>query len=177
MTKRFFLALPLAALVACGNDNPNPDILSKDVLMVSDIDGLAGWLADRNALKPGPAHSGQYALRVDQDHEFSPGFTTTLGQLTSTRLKGVRLEAWVYATDDKSAAKLEFVLRDAEGKEILRDQTRISEVKSFGTWVPVSKEIFFPPTINHTVQLAVYVSRSDAQTPAFVDDLKLTALR
>lgn len=175
--KKTLLALALAALAACGNENPNPAAFGKDVLMASDVDSLVGWIADPNALKPGPAHSGQYALRVDADHEFSPGYTMVLGQLSTTRIRGVKLEAWVYATDSNSSGKLEFVLRQADGKELLRDQTRLEEVKSFGKWVPVSKEIIFPTTITHTAQLVVYVSRSDARTPAYVDDLKLTALR
>jgi hypothetical protein len=175
--KKIFLALALATLAACGNDNPNPTLRGKDVLMTSDIDSLTGWIADPNALKPGPAHSGKYALRVDQDHEFSPGYTAVLGQLTDTSIRGVRLEAWVYATDSNSSGKLEFVLREADGKEMLRDLTQLDEVKSFGKWVPISKEIIFPPKVNHTAQVVLYVSRADARTPAYVDDLKLTALR
>jgi hypothetical protein len=175
--KIFLLVLALATLTACGNDNPAPDILGKDVLMTSDIDSLPGWLPDPNALKPGPAHSGKYALRVDADHEFTPNYKAFLGQLSPTRLRGVKLEAWAYATDSNSFGKLEFVLRAADGQELFREQTPLEEMKPYGTWVPISKEIIFPPIINSTTQLVIYVSRAGSHTPAYVDDLKLTALR
>jgi hypothetical protein len=175
--KIFPVVLALATLTACGNDNPAPDILGKDVLMTSDIDSLPGWLPDLNALKPGPAHSGKYALRVDNEHEFTPNYKVLLGQLSPTPLRGVKLEAWAYATDNYSSGKLEFVLRAPDGKELFRDQTRLEQMKPYGEWVPVSKNIIFPPNINSTTQLVIYVSRSDSHTPAYVDDLKLTALR
>jgi hypothetical protein len=175
--KIFPAVLALAILTACGNDNPAPDILGKDVLMTSDIDSLPGWIPDPNALKPGPAHSGKYALRVDVEHEFTPNYKVLLGQLSPSRLRGVKLEAWAYATDKNSSGKLEFVLRTPDGQEMFRDQTRLEEMKPYGEWVPIRKEIIFPPSVNSTTQLVIYVSRADSQTPAYVDDLKLTALR
>lgn len=174
--KNFFLALPLAALVACGSDNSTT--VDKDVLMTSDIDGVAGWLPDQNALVKGEAHSGAYSLRVDQNHEFSPGYTAIMGKLSPTHLRGVKLEAWVYATDKNATAKLELAVNEAPGgKELLRSQTKLDEVKDYGKWVKVSKDIIFPPTVTYSSQLVIYVSRAGATSPAYVDDLQLTALR
>lgn len=145
--------------------------------MFSDIDGMVGWLPDPSVVPKGEAHSGSYSLRVDKTHEFSPGYTAILGQLSPTRPRGVKLEAWVYATDKNAAGKLEFVLKDATGTELLRDQTHLEEVKDYGKWVLVSKEIVFPPATNYSSKIAIYVSRASATTPACVDDIKLTALR
>ncbi|RZL01242.1 MAG: hypothetical protein EOO62_23445 [Hymenobacter sp.] len=175
--KKFLLALPLAALVACGGSKSGASYSDKDVLMSADIDGMAGWIGDPNALVRGEAHSGAYCLRVDQNHEFSPGYTAVLGQLSPTRIKGVKLEAWVYATDKNSAGKLEFVLKDGSGAEVMRDQTHLEEVKDYGKWVLVSKDIMFPPSTNYTSTITLYASRAGATTPAFVDDIKLIALR
>lgn len=174
--KKLFLALPLVALAACGGkDSATSD---KDVLMTSDIDGMVGWLSNPSDLPKGEAHSGSYSLRVDQNHEFSPGYTAILGQLSSTRLKGIKVEAWVYATDKNSAGKLEFVVRDAAGgKEIFRDQTILSEVKNYGKWELVTKEITLPPSANYLSQIVIYLSRAGATSPAYVDDFKLTAIR
>lgn len=175
--KIFPSVLALATLAACGNENPAPEILGKDVLMASNIDGLAGWVSDPNALKPGPAHSGKYALRVDADHEFSPGYNVLLGQLSPTRLRGVKLDAWAYATDGSASGKLDFVLKAADGQELMHEQLRIEDAKPHGNWVPISKEIIFPPSVNYTTRVVLYMSRADAHTPAYVDDVKLTALR
>ena len=146
--------------------------------MTSDIDGLVGWLSDPNALVKGEAHSGDYSLRVDPTHEFSPGYTAILGRLSETRVAKIKLEAWTYATDKNSKAKLEFVVKDpTTNQEILRDQTKLEEVKEFGKWVQITKEIAIPTTASYSSQVIIYVSRADATTPAYVDDLRLTALR
>ena len=175
--KKIFFLLPLALLAACSSDNAGT-AGDKDVLMTSDIDGAAGWLADPNALTKGEAHSGQYSLRVDQAHPFSPGYTAILGKLSPTHLRGVKLDAWVFATDKNSKGKLELVVKEsAGGKELLHDQTKLDEVNSFGKWVKVSKSIVFPPTVTYSSQLVIYVSRAEATTPAYVDDLQITALR
>jgi hypothetical protein len=114
---------------------------------------------------------------VDQTHEFSPGYTAVLGKLSPTRIRGVKLEAWVYATDKNATGKLEFVVKEGGGQELLRDQTRLEEVKEYGKWVPVSKEIIFPAATNYSSQIVIYVSRAGASSPAYVDDIKLTALQ
>ncbi|HET9506201.1 MAG TPA: hypothetical protein VFO93_21860 [Hymenobacter sp.] len=146
--------------------------------MTADIDGMIGWMPDPSVLPKGEAHSGSYSLRVDKSHEFSPGYTAILGQLSSTRLRGIKLEAWVYATDKNSAAKLEFAVRDvAGGKEIFRDQTVLNQVKDYGKWELVSKEIMLPPAANYLSQIVIYVSRAEATSPAYVDDIKLIAIR
>ncbi len=175
--KKFFFLLPLAVLSACGGDNAESGA-DKDVLMTSDIDGAAGWVADPNALVKGEAHSGQYSLRVDQTHTFSPGYTAIMGKLSPTHLRGVKLEAWVYATDKNAKGKLELVVNEGPGgKELLHDQTKLDEAGAVGKWVKVSKDIIFPATVAYSSLLTIYVSRAEATSPAYVDDLKLTALR
>lgn len=173
--KNALLALSLVSLVACGKEDAATD---SDVLMSSDIDSIVGWVADPNALVKGEAHSGQYSLRVDPTHEFSPGFTSVIGRMTATRPRGVKLEAWVYATDKNSAAKLEFLIKEADGKEALRNQIQIAEAAgSYGKWVKVSRDIVFPKTVSYSSQIILYVSRAEATSPAYVDDITLTALR
>jgi hypothetical protein len=174
--KKLFLALPLAVLTACGSD-PVSSSAGKDVLMFSDIDGMVGWLPDPSALTKGEAHSGVYSLRVDQNHEFSAGYNAIMGQLSPTRLRGVKLEAWVYATDKDAHGQLEFVIKDAAGAELLHDQTKLADVKEYGEWVPISKDIIFPPTTNYSSKITIYAWRAGATTPAYIDDIKLTALR
>jgi hypothetical protein len=172
--KSFFLALPLVALMACNKNSASKD--SKDLLMSSDIDSLVGWLPNPNALTKGKAHSGHYALGVDDTHEFSPGYSNIMGQLSSTRLRGIRLSAWAYATDKNSKAKLEFVVKSADGTEIFRDQTLLGEVKDFSKWVKINKEITLPAAATYASQIVIYVSRAEATTPAYIDDIQMTAL-
>ncbi|RZK15069.1 MAG: hypothetical protein EOO56_23670 [Hymenobacter sp.] len=174
--KKLFLALPLVALAACGGGDSTAS--DKDVLMTSDIDSMVGWLGNPSDLPKGEAHSGNYSLRVDKNHEFSPGYTAILGQLSTTKLRGVKFDAWVYATNKDASGKLEFVLKEtAGGKEIMHEQVNLNDVKDYGKWTLVSKEIIFPPNANYLSQVVIYVSRANSTSPAYVDDLKLTALR
>jgi hypothetical protein len=176
--KKLFLLLPLAALTACGSDNSKSEASDKDLLMSSNIDDMVGWQADVNALTKGEAHSGEYCLRVDQNREFSPGYNAIIGKLASNRPRAIKLEAWTYATDKNATGKLEFVIKDSgNGQEFLHDQTRIDQVGSFGKWEKLSKTITLPATANYNSQIFIYVSRAGGTSPAFVDDISLTAIK
>ena len=176
--KKLFLALPLLALAACGGSASDSDgALGKDVLMHSDIDALAGWICDPTALHKGEAHSGQWTLYVSPDHEYSAGYNAILGQLSPTRLRGIRVDVWVFVPNKEATAKLEVVIKDASGKEIMRDRTALEEVSTYEKWVKVSKDIILPKEANYSSQLAMYTSRSGATSPVYLDDISLTALR
>jgi hypothetical protein len=175
--KTLLLALPLAALVACGSDKSAAVVDDKDVLMSSDIDGLVGWISDPNAITKGEAHSGQYSLRVDQSREFSAGYVYTLGQLTPTRIKGIRLSVWAYVPDRNCTARIEFMIKDASGKQLLLDQTKLEDVKEYGKWVQINKDIMLPAETTYSSQINMHMSRSGATSPVYLDDIKFIALR
>ena len=174
LMKRTFFLLTLTGLVACQKQDTVADT---KVLMSSDIDSLVGWVAGPNTFSKGKAHSGKYSLGVDQSHEFSPNYAAMLGDVFSTRPRGVKLSAWVYATDEHSGGKLEFVLKDGtNGQEQFRKQFRLTEVGGYGKWVRLEQEINFPKEVTYSSQIFMYVSRAESTTPAYVDDLQLTAL-
>ena len=147
--------------------------------MSSDIDSLVGWLSDPNAITKGEAHSGQYALRVDQGHEFSPGYTAILGQLSASRIKGVRLDAWAYSPNDHASGQVVITINDMVGGSAISRQTIDygSAVPAAGKWVKITKEIMFPATINYASQMVIYLWRGSPDTVAYLDDIQLTALR
>ncbi|MGI4735114.1 MAG: hypothetical protein ACRYG7_08045 [Janthinobacterium lividum] len=177
--KHLLLALAGAAsLTACSSDNPTA-ALGKDVLMHNDFESMVGWIPDPVALTQEKAHSGQYSIKVDQEHEYSLGYNYLLGQLSPTRIRGVRVEAWVYAPDHNPSAQIRVALNNAVGgATIMNDGIEFgAQVKDFGKWVKVSKEISFPPTANYTSQLVIYLWRGGSSSKAFMDDIQLTALR
>ncbi|MGI4820618.1 MAG: hypothetical protein ACRYFV_05345 [Janthinobacterium lividum] len=174
--KNLLLALALTALVACGNDKSVAEA-NEDVLMSSNIDSLAGWISDPNAITKGEAHSGQYSLRVDQNREFSAGYVQTLGLLSPTRIRGIRLAVWAYVPNKDATAKIEFMIKDASGKLLLLDQTKLEEVKKYGEWVEINKVIMLPPETNYSSQINMHMSRSGATSPVYLDDIKLSAIR
>jgi hypothetical protein len=173
--KRLLYTLPLALLLGCGGSNSADN---KDVVMKCDFDQLNGWLPDRNALTRDKAHSGAYSIKVEQGRDFSLNYLMQLGQLSNSRIRGVRFDGWVFLTDKNSTANIAFVSKESvEGKDLTTEYLGYDSVKEYGKWVAVSKEIIFPPNTNFNSALLIYLWRGGATTPAYLDDVQLTAIR
>jgi hypothetical protein len=177
MKKLLLVLIGAASLSACSGDNSSAK-LGKDVLMHNDFESMAGWIPETTALTRDKAHSGNYSVKVDQEHEYSMGYNCLLGQLTPTRIRGVRLEAWGY-TPDNMNAQLRLALNDAVGgKTFMLEGIEYGEqVKTTNKWVKISKEFIFPPNANYSSQLVVYLWRGGGNGPAYFDDVQVTALR
>ncbi|GAB3635386.1 hypothetical protein GCM10027422_09760 [Hymenobacter arcticus] len=177
--KQLLLALASAASLSACSSNNSAAPLGKDVLMHNDFESMAGWIPDPVALTRDKAHSGNYSIKVDQDHEYSMGYNYLLGQLSPTRLRGVRLDAWAYAPNKEVTAQLRLALNDAVGgKPIMVEGIDYSAAtKDPGKWVKISKEFNFPASANYSNQLVVYLWRGGTSGTAYVDDVQITALR
>lgn len=172
--KALFTILPLAILTACGGNSSTPD---KDVLMHNDFDVLAGWTPD-GTLSKEKAHSGKYSLRVDSGHEYSINYLASLGELSNTRIRGVKLEGWIYMTDQNATASIALFLKDTyEKKDVFSSYTAFPQSGEYGKWVKIDKEIIFPTDVNYSTQILIYLWRGNASSPAYLDDLQLSALR
>ncbi|GAB3239440.1 hypothetical protein GCM10027346_32730 [Hymenobacter seoulensis] len=174
--KTLIYALPLAVLVACSTDSKRPN---PEVVMHNNFDSLVGWVPDASLLTKERAHSGQYSIKVDNGQDYSLTYTAPLGQLSETRLRGTRLEAWVFMTDKDAKARLGFLVKDPENKNvILNDGLDLREqVKESGEWVKISKDFTFPPTVNYTSSLVIFLWGPEIKRPIYLDDIQLTALR
>lgn len=177
--KYLLLALASAAsLTACSGDNSTaaPD---KDTLMHNDFESMVGWIPDAVALTKDKAHSGVYSLKVDKQHEYSLGYNYLLGQLSPTRLRGIRVDAWAYAPEKNPAAQLRMAVNNAVGGTPIASEgiEFNSQVKEYGKWVKVSKEFDFPSTASYTSQLVIYLWSAGGTNPAYIDDIQVTALR
>ena len=164
-------------LAGC-NQNTSP-VYDKDTVMTSDFDSLAGWVPDPSTLTKEQAHSGSYSLKVDKNHEFSLSYSAILGQLTETRLRGIKMTSWVYMPNKEATAKMGFILKDVTGgKDILSDGIELKDqVKEYSKWVQVSKDINFPASASYSSQIVIFLWRAGATGPAYIDDIQLTALR
>ena len=176
--KHFALAcLGAASLTACSGDNTStaPD---KGVLMQNDFENLAGWIPDAANLSKEKAHSGQYSIKVDKDNEYSITYRNLLGQLSPSRIRGVRVDAWAFTPEKNTPALLKISLNKTAGGEPAMTESidLASQVKEPGKWEKVSKEIVFPANTNYSSQLVVYLWRADGGSTAYIDDVVLTAL-
>jgi len=177
--KYLLLALASAASLAACSGNKAETASAKDVLMHNDFENMAGWVSDPTPFTQEKAHSGRYSLKVDQDHEYSLGYNYLLGQLSPTRIRGVRVEAWVYLPERNNTAQIRVAVNGAaKGETIMNEGIDLNaEVKDTGRWTKVSKEFTFPTTVNYTSQLVMYLWRGGNSGKVFMDDVQISALR
>ena len=178
--KKFTLLLSLVSLGclgACSSDNTSGGNSNERVITANDFESTAGWNVDPTLLEHGKAHSGQYAIKVDKDHEFSLTFDMALGQATPSKIKTVHLEGWAYLTSEKSSGVLGLQIMGGPTNSdmVYGDGIRLADVvKSYNKWVLVSKDITLPDNITAVQHVRISLWRADATEPVLVDDLRLT---
>ncbi|RFP66891.1 hypothetical protein D0N36_02065 [Hymenobacter lapidiphilus] len=125
------------------------------------------------------AHSGRYSIFVDRTREFSLTFNAPLYRTVSFRPHSVEVEAWVYLTDDNSTAELgvQLVNSATDNTELFGDGIKLQEAaKVHKKWVKVAKTIVLPDSVKPTQHLKVFLWRSNATSPVYVDDITIKAI-
>jgi hypothetical protein len=181
--KFFLLALAGAVLLnACSSDSSAS--LDKDVVMHNDFESVLGWTPDASTISKEQAHSGSCSLKADATHAYSLTYYSLLGQLSPTRIRGVRVEGWAYTPNLANSAnvQLSIGLNEAPGGKMLAsEKIPFSELKDANKWVKVSKDFIFPLAANYSSQLVIYMwnggSNGSSSGPAYLDDIQLTAIR
>lgn len=168
--------LGFLVISACSSDK-KPD--NDGVITANDFEAVAGWNSDLSLLEKNHTHSGQYAIKVDRDHEYSFTYQMPLSAINNReRIKTLHLEAWAYLISDKSNGDLVVQIVDPaqKNKAILYDAIKLGdEVKTYNTWVKVSKDIVVPDSVVAAHQLQLYLWRNSATEPIYLDDVKLSA--
>jgi len=177
--KNVTLLLSLALLGACASDKK--EVKTADggtVVTFNDFEAGGGWFPDPTLIARGQAHSGQYAMVVNKDHEYSLTFYSTLGMLSPHKFKKLRLEAWAYMPNASATGNLSIqILDNSDQKQVYGDGISFrTDIKEYGKWVPVSKEFVLPDNINANQHLRMFLWRADAQSEVLVDDIKLSIL-
>ncbi|MBC6700481.1 carbohydrate binding domain-containing protein [Hymenobacter puniceus] len=170
-----FLGLACLMLSACsGSDSAAAD--PAKLITANDFESVDGWMPATPALTREQAHSGKHSTKVDGGVEFSIGYSNMLGKLSPSRLRKIKVHAWVYLPSNKSQARLGVQVTDpATSKEIFGDGiTLTDQVKEYKKWTEVSKEITFPENIAASQVLRVFLWRAAAADAAYMDDISLT---
>lgn len=171
------LALPLAALAlalaSCGGDETATN--DPNLIASNDYESMVGWQPDPNAVTREHAHSGKYAVVVAPGRDFAGGYGMALGKASTRKPRKLQVEGWGYMTDAKATARLWVQIYDpATGQEVFGDGIDFgSAVKEPKKWTKVTKDISLPETITSTQELRVFLWRVDAETPAYLDDLRI----
>ncbi|WP_303309532.1 hypothetical protein [Hymenobacter sp. BT730] len=177
--RKLTILLGLSLLGACSADEPSGTATSgKRIITANDFESVAGWNVDPSLLDRGRARSGQYAIKVDQDHEFSLTFDMPLGQATPSKIKHVRLEAWAYLLSEKSTGVLGVqIMEPGTNNQTFGDDIKLGDVvKAHNKWVHVSKDITLPDNITALQHIRLSLWRANASDAVLVDDVKLSIL-
>lgn len=175
--KVLLTTLAALSLAACSS---NPELGTPgDYITRNDFESMMGWVPDASTLTRDHAHSGQYALQVTPEHEYSLTYQAMLGNVSPHKLRGIKLEAWVYLPDEKTTGELSVQIVDPaqDNKQIFSGGINLPEtVKEYGKWVQVSKDIMLPDNIAYTHNLKAFLWRAGAASTVYVDDLSIKAI-
>ena len=173
MKQLLYLALALG-MVACGDKSEVP----ANQLAGNDFESMDGWLGDTGmgSLTKDKAHSGRYAIKVDAKNEYSIGYGNMLGKLSASKLKKVKIRAWVNLPDANSKAVLVTQIANPTdpSKPLMWDGFKLTDkVKTYNKWVEVEREIALPENVTYADKLGVYLWRASTSAVTYLDDLSI----
>lgn len=180
-TPRFFLAaltaLSLLAVTGCDDTKPDPE--GGNSLAFNDYEAVVGWMPNPESVTRERAHSGRYSVKVGPENEYGMGYSMVLEKIIDHRPHKIRLEGWGYMTDANAGAKVGFQLFNApQDKLLFSDGIEYAEaIKTLGKWVKISKDITLPNDVAGNQQIRVFLWRSNASSPAFLDDLRISEVQ
>lgn len=163
-----------AGLVGCSSSETAE--LPKNLISHNDFESMEGWLPASPSLVNRAAHSGNYALQVGGDVEYSHTYINTLGKVSPVRLQKVDVSAWAMAPAKGSTAKLVVEVKNpaSDGPAVFWETIDLAEqVKEFNKWTEVKKTFTLPATVEPTFELRVYMWRGSSPTPILLDDLTI----
>lgn len=176
--------MSLASLSACSSAGfLQPSEADANIVTFNNFESGGGWssnpsLNDPSLVEKGLAHSGQYAIRVDQNHEFSLTYAMALGKIRAAKFQKLRLEAWAFMPSERSTGTIGVQLLSPDNsKQVFSDDIKLRNVvKSYGEWVAISKDITLPDSVIPAQNLRLFMWRSDATDKVLLDDVKLSIL-
>jgi hypothetical protein len=180
---KFYLnILLLAAAFACTPKEETTDTPEQNGrVYFNDFEASQGWGdCDHKSITNQMAHSGRFAVKLDQENEFGMGFSQPLGKLTGEKPKKIELEAWVYLSARSVNSVLVFnVVSPANTNsnvvyEELNLQEKAGEIRK---WTKVKQVFELPDSIAFTDVLKVYPWRHSASQTSYIDDLKITVIQ
>ena len=172
------LAAPLLGLLAaCQPATTAPTATSPDVLTTTDFEQSIGWGdADGASLTTEKAHSGRWSVRVQPDVPFGFTYARQLGDLSTTPMHTLQLDAWALRVAAGSTAQL--VVQVTASKT---DETNVfyyahplaTAVPTLGEWTAVRVPINLPTSASGNNRLKVYIWNGSATAPTYLDDVTL----
>ena len=173
--RQLLYALLALSLAACGE---KPKATPANLLASNDFESVDGWLGGVNptSLTKDKAHSGRYSVKVSPESEYSLGYDNPFGKLSASKLKKIKLRAWVNLPNGKSEAILVAAVPNstAGAKPLLWEGVKLRDkVKSYNKWVEVEKEITLPDNITYNDKINAYLWSAGSSDPVYMDDMSI----
>lgn len=175
--RRAAIILTLSTMAACSG--PDSGNWVGDYVTANDFEAVRGWSPDGAALTRDHAHSGQYAIFISPEREYSLTYDLPLNEASVHPLKGVAVEAWVYLPTTQAAASLEVQVRmpGQENKLGFAGSLKLPEqVQTDAKWTRVRQEFVFPAGLPGDAHLRIFLWRNMSNAPVYLDDLRVKAL-
>lgn len=173
--KKLAYAAFLLLLAGCANDAAKAPA---DQITFNDFEAVEGYTngAAVPSLTKERAHSGTFAIRVANGVDYSLGYMNLLGKMSPTRLRKIKIQAWVYVPSAQANCVLVTQVRNlTQDKDIFWDGLDLTKTaKGVNKWVLVEKEVTLPETATYADQLLIYMWRGNSPQPTYLDDLRIT---
>lgn len=171
------LSTLLGLLTACSGADTGHWV--GDYVTSNDFEAVRGWGADAAGLTRDHAHSGQYAVFVGPEREYSFTYDLPLSEASVHALRGVAVEAWVYLPDVQTSASLDVQVRlpGAASPLGFAGSLRLADqVTERAKWTRVRQEFLFPAGLPGDAHLRIFMWRNASPGPVYLDDLCVKAL-
>ena len=139
MILKFFLPTIaiLVILSSCGSDKKDPLIINND------FESIKGW-GDLSGLVEGTAHSGNYSLITDAEHNYSKTFKVKFKNISGKKLKGAAFTAWCYADAIPVKGNIVMSIKNDSVDNVLYNGTDLENfINEEKQWVKVTGKIDF----------------------------------
>ncbi|MBI5219872.1 MAG: hypothetical protein HY958_13175 [Bacteroidia bacterium] len=171
MKKFVFFLFMVSVVFSCSKKTHNEPDTSNKISFASDMECIDCW-KNSNTLKPGIAHSGQYASKLDSATEYSYGFAQDFKNIDLKKINKVTVKVWGYFPEPDIKAQLVVSIDSANKSKNWYGFKLEDAIKTPKQWTEVNFPVFLPPTCLPGDVLKVYVWNRDKFT-FFIDDLEL----
>ena len=189
MKKIFILLIATGMFYACSNNpgtSTNQDVMTEDnpqiddnqMVIANDMENPTSlpsyWKngISINKMDEVPAHSGNYAVKVDAESEYSITFRETFENLNAKLPKQVVVNGWYYFTEPNEKAGLIMEITD-NGESYMWKSFNFAKVNpATNTWNEFTAYFSFDKEINPEQEISIFAR--GYKKVAYFDDLKVT---
>jgi hypothetical protein len=175
---RITLLLLLAGSLLLGACN-NSDVADDDQVMINTgFDELIGWVDNGvGSLTKEDAYNGRYSWSVGAGREYSLTFVYPLGELTTSKPRKLRIQAWVKTDQVTTLARMVIEVGNPNSTErTFWKPLPVFAVNEPNKWVKSETEVELPADITSNQTLHVYLWANNAATPVYLDNLRISKI-